>query len=1102
MVAHPSTLIGNRYQLHEQLGKGGMGVVYRTTDRLRGKTVALKQVIIQPNLLPLMTVTPDGSDSNLSVALAREFQMLASLRHPNIISVLDYGFDIKHQPYFTMTLLEDAKTIIHAGFEKSTETKINLLIQLFQALAYLHRRGIVHRDLKPGNILTGDKDTVHVLDFGLATEHHQAGGMAGTVAYMAPELFTEQRPSIRSDLYAAGIIAYQLFVDRHPFPYNNIPKIMSAILHEMPDIAPLIEFKSSNPDAPHLATIIGKLIAKTPDQRYTSAESVIHDLSAFIGQSSPEETIEVRESFLQAARFVGRESELDQLVNALKLTFNGQGNTFLIGGESGIGKSRLIEEIRIRALVKGAMVLHGQAVEGGGFSYQLWREPLRLLVLSTDLSDLEASILKEIIPDISTLIGKDIPNAPDLSGNARQQRLVSTIADIFKRQTRPIVLLLEDLQWTKESLEPLKALNSVASHLPLLIITNYRNDERATLPTELPNMQLITLDRLSKENVAALSTSMLGDVANHDSIVDLLNKETEGNIFFMVEVVRALAENAGGLANIGHMTLPQTVFAGGMQRVIQHRLSRVPKWAYEALQLAAIIGRNLDLSILKKVLPDTITDVQKWLLIATDAAILSANGDQWFFAHDKLREQLIADSNPDDRPQIHRRIAEAIESTYPHNDEYAAILTHHWHHANDETKEGVYAFAAGKQAVQNSNILEAINYFHRALNFTLADHHEIQTAIFSKLGEAYRINGQYDLAIQQFEHAIKLATDIEAEALAWIGLAWTQQNQGYDNDSLSSAEQAEKLLWTTDSPNHRLLSETMYHKGWALFRLNQAIDAKTTAEEGLALSNAADALQERAHNLNLLSVVYAYMLGDYDNATLCQKQALDLHCKLGDRHGEGIMLCNLGENARLQGNYPLAQDLYQQAINIARDIGDRDGEMAYLSNLSGAQIGLNNFDESAIQLEKLIADAPQDWYVLPDAYCFLAEAYLGQERFEVALKTIQHAFEIQTASPDSLGHAWRILGCIAASLEQPISLNPAETTLYDAPACFTQSINIFTETSMERDRALTLWDWAKFELTYGDPAQAETYWHEAYTIFEKLNLPLFIEKMNIEKELK
>src|SRR5579859_5272449 len=140
--------VSSRYQLVTVIGHGGMGVVYRAWDRLTGQMVALKKVnaIYDPS-----EATRDSLD--FRIALAQEFKMLASLRHPNIISVLDYGFDDARQPYFTMELLEDAPNLLVAGLKGTLERKIQLVVQMFQALAYLHRRGIVHRDLKPDNVL-------------------------------------------------------------------------------------------------------------------------------------------------------------------------------------------------------------------------------------------------------------------------------------------------------------------------------------------------------------------------------------------------------------------------------------------------------------------------------------------------------------------------------------------------------------------------------------------------------------------------------------------------------------------------------------------------------------------------------------------------------------------------------------------------------------------------------------------------------------------------------------------------------------------------------------------------------------------------------------
>ncbi|MFO0580591.1 MAG: hypothetical protein U1A78_42005 [Polyangia bacterium] len=141
---------GRRYRVRELIGRGGMGQVYRAFDRLTGRHVALKRVLREGHALPVeRTDELDGPGAAAYTrCLEQEFRILATLRHPNIISVLDYGFYDPLQPFFTMELLEGAQPILPFARALPQPARIELLVQFLRALGYLHRRGVLHRDLR------------------------------------------------------------------------------------------------------------------------------------------------------------------------------------------------------------------------------------------------------------------------------------------------------------------------------------------------------------------------------------------------------------------------------------------------------------------------------------------------------------------------------------------------------------------------------------------------------------------------------------------------------------------------------------------------------------------------------------------------------------------------------------------------------------------------------------------------------------------------------------------------------------------------------------------------------------------------------------------
>jgi eukaryotic-like serine/threonine-protein kinase len=947
MDASISALIGQQvgqYEVRDVVGEGGMGIVYRAQDRLSGDMVALKCVTAAPSMLHFTSIASDASTDSLRLALAQEFQTLASLRHPNIISVLDYGFDTTGKPYFTMDYLPAAQTILEVSQDKSPQQRIDLLVQVLQALNYLHRRGILHRDLKPANILVTDGQ-VRVLDFGLAVQQGQKVGISGTFAYMAPEVLREEPVTEASDLYSVGVIAYEMFAGAPPFKAESVSQTITNILTRPPAMSIL--------DVPMpIRAVVERLLAKDPAARYARASDVIAALHQAAGLPAPSESADIRESFLQAAAFVGREVEMGRLMAAMRAAMgidrrSPQGSLWLIGGESGVGKSRLIEELRSRALVAGMAVLCGQAISEGGGSYEMWRAPIRRLAIRSSVSAQEASVLKPLVRDIDMLLGIDVPDAPTLDGKAEMERLTSVLVSLFRRQTQPVLLLLEDLHWAGESLAILEAIAGVVDGLPLFIVGSYRADEMPNLPASFPRASTVQLQRLAAESIAALSYSMLGEGGRSAQVLDLLNRETEGNAFFLVEVVRALAEEAGGLEAVGKGSLPDVVLAGGVQAVITRRLARVPDWGRSLLEAAAVAGRQIDMAVLQRLAQARGVDVNAWLLACADVAVLDLADGGWRFAHDKLREAALRAIPAERLPALHREAAEAIEAEHPGSEAHLAALAEHWNKAGEPEKEQRASSLAGDYALRTSAFEQALGFLQRSISLLPENgggRSRIQLLL--KLAETQQYLDNYEAASAYLHQAIERAnfsSDPTVEANALFRLSHIAALRGDYEVShqhastalvlargLGDAQTLGRVLFVYGDPRSRKLS------------IDQVIAA---LEESLTLTRQTGDVTQELYTLNRLGAVLQteqQFEASEQYLRECRTRALEV----GNRERAVIALVNLGASAWYQGQFEAAYNAYKEAAEVARQTVNKSNINTAVNNLGLAAAVLGKLTEA------------------------------------------------------------------------------------------------------------------------------------------------------------
>ncbi|MCP4284416.1 MAG: tetratricopeptide repeat protein, partial [Gammaproteobacteria bacterium] len=569
---------------------------------------------------------------------------------------------------------------------------------------------------------------------------------------------------------------------------------------------------------------------------------------------------------------------------------------------------------------------------------------------------------------------------PKLDGQAYQQRLILAIVALFRTLPESVLLLLEDLQWTGESLAVLQQMLKVMEQLPgVMVLGNYRHDERSALPGELPGSQTLILERLDDTEVTKLSQAMLGEVASSPHIVSLLTQETEGNTFFIVEVMRALAEEAGQLDEIGHMTLPEGVFTGGMSRLLQRRIQRVAESDQPLLQLAAVAGRQLDEVLLQQLASGV--DITAWQQRIGDAAVLSVRDNQWWFTHDKLREALLLELDDKKQKGLHRQVAEALETVYPDDSNYDEALLGHWHQADVLDKEIHYLNPVAENLVsitaehERARTLlvrglallpsgdgrrvallnwQAKSYWRQGhyaegevaaqAARSLAEQGKDQAGLaesLSNLGRVVYYQGDYAAARDYYQQSLaifQVIGDQHGIALSLGNLGLVANLQG-DYAAARNYHQQGLAIFQVIGDQHGI-AKSLGNLGLVADKQGDYAAARDYYQQGLAIFQALGEQRSIGLSFNNLGLV-ADSEGDYAAAHDYHQQSLTVQQTIGDQWGIGLILGNLGWLADHQGDYAAARDFNQQSLAIFQALGEQHGIANSLVNLSFVHLRLN-----------------------------------------------------------------------------------------------------------------------------------------------------------------
>ncbi len=1059
-----------------------MGEVYRVLDLEQSQECALK-------ILNTMV-----DQKAVHRRFHREFQVLNRFQHPRLVRTYTWGF-AEDRPYFTMDYLP-GKTLekiiadhAHSGQFRASHF-FALIQQLAEGLAYIHAQGAVHRDLKPSNIMVLETEEgleTTILDMGLAKLRHlhsasitQTGTAIGTAEYMSPEQGKGLWVDHRSDLYSLGVILYEMLTGAPPFSGQNPISIIMKHIRESPP--PIGETHIAIPE--QTKQIVLKLLAKELVDRYQSAEELLRALPSGVVLPDDEQRDVHRK--VMRPQFVGRESEMKTLRAMLQDVQAGEQRVVLISGESGVGKTRLIEELLGDALIHDFLCLKGASQEEGGQIYGAL-----------------ISAFQETVDSVA-----ELPDPAESDKFSVMERWLQLLKRL--RHKQPIVLCLEDIQWLDElTLEFLQYVLRDPEPCPFLLCLTCRWSNLEPLAEEIENFihsnefagaTHIQLENLPREEAGYLAASMLGERSVPPDTLQTLFRETGGQPLFVVEAVRTLVQadvvrqNVSGDWQWGEF--PETLLSDDISEVLYRRITTLPDVQQRVLEYSCVFLSDFSFELLASVwrgdeleLLDVLDD-----LIAGELLTACGEGEDQYRFSQGLYQQAIYDRLQDVRRRLlHREIGNALEETED-AEELAEELADHFAAAEGRDKAVKYARMAGKKALEQHAYRQAMRKFEAVRNWTAddtfdspanaidflcdyadalrncsqhncalelldeakallpVDNKDLKARILNDQGEIQSVLQHGEIAEKYMLEALQLYRelgDFEGEIQALGSLAYLCDVSERHKDAIAyMRREIEKRSMLGDPQNEAFIQGRESQAALVEFRFETAkghLETATKAFQQPGLEH------QRIWVLNLLPRVYFY-LGDFNRAEAVCNEAISEWQKRGVVYWEAMNFLYLGELALEQGNFV-------EALEYAETSSER------------------------------FLQTPRRDYVY-SAYAIAATAAARMGDTEAALEWAEKASEgVQQASGMYTGILPLVHCGIGVALAQAGRITEAEEA-------FEQSIECRRESKGDHwARALLMA--GEFYLQRDDMTRATAHLEAAKQAFREMEMSYFLEKTQV-----
>ncbi len=897
-----------------------------------------------------------------------------------------------------------------------------------------------------------------------------------------------------------------------------------------------------------------------------------------LARARPREESESRTKSLGiGSPLVGRDPELALLQEELDGLLRGKGGILVLTGEPGAGKSRLVAETTLQFNSRNLLWLEGRAVSfGRSLSYWPFIEILKNCFdiedddaedeswrkLEQGLKALFAERTPELLPYLATVLTLRVPPEYEdrvkyLDGQGLGRQVFLCMRQLFEQLAlrQPVVLLLEDWHWADQSsIELAEHLLPLAGTTPLLAFFVSRPDPEGPtarirqFASQNPGrrFQEVILSPLSEEQSTTLVGNLVGTLDLPAALREQILRKTEGNPFFIEEVIRSLVTD-GVLVRgsrdhpwrlvkpVDQVNLPDTI-----QGLILARIDRLDEEVKQALKLASVIGRSFFHRVLK-----AISEAQRELnrsLAELEHAELIRQRQQlpeveYIFKHALVQEAAYGSILAERRRGIHRRVAQAIETLFEDRlDEFTSLLAYHYTRAEDWEKAQEYLFKAGDQAGRMAADTEALEHFRQAeATYMKAFGDKLsplqRTSLARKIGAALYGTGHYEQAHEQFRRAL-LHLGFRYPSSRWgVRLATVKYLAAHFIRRMQ-LRVGVPIKREMDSGVAREISTVCHLMTWVDYFLDQeriALDSllelhagehsEYSFAEARGLSSLgfvfmmfdarhlarryhteAGAIAQRTHNPSAIAWAWFalgfldFYEGLWDECESVLRKAATAYREAGDIHGWGAPTIFLSTLAYLRGNLPLAETLTVELVRLGQDAADPQVAAWGFQDLGRQELARGPLNEAVANLrvaEGLAAKIPA-WGTLVIARALLGKCYVLQGKLGDSLAVIREALHIikfkKLHSAFDQVEVLTALATVNLELADRLKGSPRRTAMRDARRACHKALRCARQMPSLLPEALRLHgtlDWLS-----GNQAAAQKHWRESIAVAEKFAFPI------------